>query len=181
VTVREAPPLRRRSHWVSWLIIAMVLGVVTLVSVTGTAPDRVLMTSPADGATLARAPEVFSLLAGADVNPELSHLSVSPAGGGRPVSAETPRWSGGELQSVLSGVGAGDYIAAYHVVLADGTTITGTVRFAVGTDREPAEAQAAGEHEHGSRDPFNLVLLLVDLVVLAILVLAGFRRLTRRH
>jgi methionine-rich copper-binding protein CopC len=171
-----ASAARRSGRWITAIIAAMVLGIVVLVTVTDPPASRVLTSDPVDGAVLADAPTVVSILFSDEVTARDYHLSVVPARGGAAVSQGAPRLTGTELTVPVAVTAEGDYLATYHVELGEGDVAAGSVRFAVGGEASPGPTTAASGHAHGSRDPWNAALLVLDLLLVGAVLLMLFRR-----
>jgi methionine-rich copper-binding protein CopC len=129
------------------------------------ATATVTSVSPADGAVLAAAPATVELLLSAVPDPALSHITVRDGGGAVVNTGELGR-DGDLLRQPVAVSGSGDFSATYHVTLADGEELTGSMRFSVGTGEAPGETVAADElHSHGV-DPLGATLLAIDGVAL---------------
>ncbi|WP_158603449.1 copper resistance CopC family protein [Micromonospora radicis] len=172
----------RRSGWFGYLLAAVVCAVVVLAAVSDPPTAQVAQVSPADGAALDTAPaDVVVTFDGPAVAREF-HLSVVAAGGGPPVAAGPARLEAQRMVLPLSATPAGEYLAAYHVLLVDGQQLSGFSRFTVGTGMPPAPASldtpsiVPGAHQHGSDDPVNLGLLLLDLVLVLVAAVVLLRR-----
>jgi copper transport protein len=173
-----AAPVRRwgPGRWISLLIAAMVCGIVVLVLVTDPPASRVLTSDPADGAVLDKAPAAVSITFSDEVTAADHHLSVVPRDGGRPVSRGAAQLTGTQLTVPLTLTREGDYTAVYHVVLGGGDVAAGSIRFSVGPQASGEAAAVATGHDHGSRDPWNLVLLAADLALVGAAVVLLCRR-----
>jgi methionine-rich copper-binding protein CopC len=136
----------------------------------------VLNSDPVDGSVLAEVPDTVSIVFSDDVTATDYHLSVGPARGGAPVSRGAPRLNGTELTVPVAITADGDYLATYHVVLVEGDVAAGTIRFAVGAGAAPGPAAATPGHTHDSGGPWNLALIVVDLVLVGAALLMLFRR-----
>jgi methionine-rich copper-binding protein CopC len=158
-------------------VVAVALAVgVTLVLAEGSQNrDRVAVTStsPADGATLARAPTEVSLAFTGPVDPNRSHILVTDGSG-----AASARTAGAlrqttpqRLSQPISVPAAGVVTVAYHVTFTDGAVLTGSLRFTVGSGNDTGQAAPASEHRHDI-DPVSAGLLVADgITVLAVVVL----------
>ncbi|MBB5870032.1 methionine-rich copper-binding protein CopC [Allocatelliglobosispora scoriae] len=118
--------------------------------------------SPADGAVLAAPPATVELLLSAVPDPGLSHITVRDRGGTVVNTGELGR-DGDLLRQPVTVNGSGDFSATYHVTLADGEELTGSMRFSVGTGAAPGEVAVVAEdlHSHGV-DPLGATLLVID-------------------
>ena len=146
---------------------------------------------PANGAALREPPHQVSLTFDAPVRPEQIHIGVSD-GRGNLVPSGAPVVDGTAINEPVTIQADGDYVLAYHVVLADGRTFTGTNRFRVSSslaspaapaDATPADAAqpAAGGHDHFGSDPLSVGLTVVAAgCVIALLVMLIHRPRPRR-
>ncbi|TNH28036.1 copper resistance protein CopC [Micromonospora orduensis] len=141
---------------------------------------------PADGAALREPPHQVSLTFDEAVQPAQIHIGVSD-GSGHLVPSGAPVVSGAKIDKPVTIQADGDYVLAYHVVLADGRTFTGTNRFRVSSSiaspAAPADAAqpAAGGHDHFGSDPLSVVLTVVAAgSVIALLVMLIHRPQPRR-
>ncbi|NES30244.1 hypothetical protein GCE86_07935 [Micromonospora terminaliae] len=141
---------------------------------------------PADGAALREPPHQVSLTFDAPVRPEQIHIGVSD-GRGRLVPSGAPAVEGTAIKTPVTIQADGDYVLAYHVVLAGGRTFTGTNRFRVSSSlasaAAPADAAqpAAGGHDHFGSDPLSVGLTVVAAgSVIALLVMLIHRPQPRR-
>ena len=134
------------------------------------APQGALISSsPADDAVLATPPAEVKLTFSAAVSASSSHAALSTAAGNSATAGSLRQGGPDTVRLPVTIAAAGDYLAAYHVVFADGTFLVGAVRFSVGTGRPPAVSdatrlgaqRAVSTHQH-EIDPFNAVLLAVD-------------------
>ena len=169
------PSLSRPAAAVA-VAVALAAGV-ALMAVEGS-QDRgraaVTSTSPADGATLARAPTEVGLAFTRPVDPNRSHVLVTDGSGTASRIAGTLRQTAPKtLSQPISVTAAGLVTVAYHVTFTDGAALTGSVRFTVGSENEagrPGPVSGHG-HEHDI-DPLSAGLLLADgITVLAVVVL----------
>ena len=167
---------RRGGRWFTLVIASMVLSIAVLVAVADPPATRVLNSDPVDGSVLAEAPDTVSIVFSDDVTTAGYHLSVGPARGGAPVSRGAPRLNGTELTVPVAITAHGDYLATYHVALAEGDVAAGSIRFAVGAEAAPGRAAATGGHTHDSSHPWNLALIIVDLVLVGAALLMLCRR-----
>jgi methionine-rich copper-binding protein CopC len=143
------PPLRRLSAYAA-VVLAIAL-VTALAAGRGarprdSAPAAVASSAPADGAMLARPPTAVDLSFTAELNPELTHVSVldgsgSSASVGRP-SLVTPE----RVRQRVEIATAGTVTVAYHTTFRDGSELIGTLRFTTGS-----ASAAAGAAEHSRR------------------------------
>jgi methionine-rich copper-binding protein CopC len=133
----------------------------------------VTSTSPADGATLARAPSEVGLAFTAPVDPYRSHIVVTDGSG--TASARTagalrltePR----RLSQPISVTAAGQVTVDYHVTFTDGAALTGSLRFTVAPGNDAGQPAPVSGHRHDI-DPVSAGLLMADgITVLAVVVL----------
>ncbi|MET8233594.1 copper resistance CopC family protein [Micromonospora sp. NPDC005298] len=140
---------------------------------------------PADGAALREPPHQVSLTFDEAVRPAQIHIGVSD-GSGHLVPSGAPEVAGTAINKLVTIRADGDYVLAYHVVLDDGRTFTGTNRFRVSsTLAAPAPGDvaqpAAGDHDHFGSDPLSVVLTVVAAgSVIALLVMLIHRPQPRR-
>jgi methionine-rich copper-binding protein CopC len=143
--------------------------------------------SPANGAVLREPPHQLSLSFDAAVRPAQIHIGVSDENG-ELLRSGTPAVAGSAITEPVSLRADGDYVLAYHVVLDDGRTFSGTSRFRVSSLADPAAAAPAGPappaaagHDHFSDDPLSIGLTVVAAgFVVALLVLLIHRPQPRR-
>ncbi|GAB2910989.1 copper resistance protein CopC [Rhodococcus aerolatus] len=126
---------------------------------------------PADGATVAIAPQRVTLTFDDGVSPSFAAMTVSGPDGSRWARSE-PVVRGRELGVDVGELGpAGTYTVAYRVTSADGHPVSGTVSFTTTQDGggQPAAAAAAGSDapSGGSSLP------VWPFVAVAVVVLAG--------
>jgi len=140
--------------------------------------------NPPDQAILATAPAVVELTFSAPPDLRDSHVTARDATDTTLNTAPLSRADARTLRQPVAVRSAGDVTVAYHVSLRDGTEVSGSIRFSVGTGRPPvlgAAAQAAvGSHEHGV-DPLSAILLVVDAAVAFGVVLLLMLRPPRRE
>ncbi|MEU8258348.1 copper resistance CopC family protein [Micromonospora inaquosa] len=142
---------------------------------------------PANGAALREPPRQVSLTFDAAVRPEQIHIGVSD-GSGHLVSSGAPVVDGTAINKPVTIQADGDYVLAYHVVLENGRTFTGTNRFRVSSSlaspaAAPADAapSATGGHDHFGSDPLSVGLTVVaGGFVIALLVMLIHRPQPRR-
>lgn len=142
---------------------------------------------PADGAALREPPQQVSLAFDAAVRPEQIHIGVSD-GRGALVPSGTPVVAGMTINKPVAIQADGDYVLAYHVVLADGRTFSGTNRFRVSSSLAPPAAApadpappTAGGHDHFGSDPLSVGLTVVAAgFVIALVVMLIHRPQPRR-
>ncbi|GAA2704357.1 copper resistance CopC family protein [Micromonospora olivasterospora] len=175
-------PRRRLRGVLGAAVVLLAAAAMVAAGIVAARPGRLVSATPADGALLATAPGTVGLEFSRPVDPGQAHLSVAPAGGGRVLSGP-PRADGARVTAPLPGAPAGAYLVAYHVVLADGTSLTGSHRFTVspagGADpaprAAPPDAGSAG-HEHGVVDPATVVVVALDALAVAVVVPLARRR-----
>ncbi|HZB49014.1 MAG TPA: copper resistance CopC family protein [Mycobacteriales bacterium] len=132
----------------------------------------VTSTSPADGATLARAPTEVELWFTGPVDRGRSHISVVEISG-----ALSARNSGALRQSAparlsqpITVTAAGAVTVAYHVTFTDGAELAGSLRFTARPGTAVGRPAPASGHQH--IEPVSAGLLVVDgIAVLAVVVL----------
>jgi methionine-rich copper-binding protein CopC len=140
--------------------------VLTLFSaIDGAGGSAVTSTSPADGATLARAPAEVELFFTGPVDPARSHVSVRD-GAGNALEIGPPRpVADDRLSQPVRGTATGEVRVTYHVRFVDGAQLSGTLSFGIGSATVDTDATAAGSpHRHGV-DPLGAALLVIDGVV----------------
>jgi methionine-rich copper-binding protein CopC len=138
----------------------------------------VTSTSPADGATLARAPTEVALSFTRPVDRSRSHILVGDGS-----AAASARNAGmlrqtepGRLSQPITVTAAGAVTVAYHVTFIDGAQLAGSLRFtaqsaAAAGQPMSASSAAASAHQHDI-DPVSAGLLVVDgIAVFAVVVL----------
>ncbi|SCL34386.1 hypothetical protein GA0070616_4956 [Micromonospora nigra] len=175
----------------SALVLAVGVSVVVLAAVVDPTPVRLTATSPADGAVLSAPPTEYALRFSGAVAPREVHVSVGPADGGPATMAGEPRRDGDRIVVPLTVSAPGGYLVAYHLLLLDGTEISGIDRFTVappggattsGVDApappsdDAPPSDAAGGHAHAATDPFSLVLLGLNLVLIVVAIAILLRR-----
>ncbi|WP_213451358.1 copper resistance CopC family protein [Rhizomonospora bruguierae] len=176
-----SPPRRTASRLA--LLAVLVCAGLAATPGAGYAAERLTAARPADGAALATAPTEVVLTFSRAPDRQLSHISVRDSAGQEVGSGEPARSGADGLRVEVSIRSPGDYTVAYHVVLDNGSDVTGALRFSSGTGIPPApmgKAESArvtaGGHAHGV-DPIGATLLLVDL---AVVVFVGVLLLRRR-
>jgi methionine-rich copper-binding protein CopC len=163
--------------------------VVVATPAPGRADDGALVSAvPADGAAVADAPSAVRLTFNRAPDVARSHVGVADDTSAL-LGTGGLTLDGRSLRQPVRSAARGTVVVAYHVEFADGTEVTGSIRFSVGTGVPPApaagEAQRAAEsaadagHGHGI-DTLSAVLLVVDLGVLLV-VLALLMLRPRRH
>jgi methionine-rich copper-binding protein CopC len=150
----------------------------------------VTATDPVDGAALARAPTRIELSFTGPVDPRRSHVSVRDGAGSSVNAGGAQLVEPERIRQPVHIQAAGDLTVAYHVTLADGAVLSGTLRFRVapggtdgGTGAGPAsgaDGTAGSAHGHGV-DPASAVLLALDGVVVLGAALLLMRRPARRR
>ncbi|MBU8860280.1 MULTISPECIES: copper resistance CopC family protein [unclassified Micromonospora] len=169
-------------------VAALALGVPLLSVLSAAAPARMVSAAPADRAVVDRPPSSVTLTFDRPPAGSGTHLSVAAPGvapqAGRPVVR------GRQVSIAVPPAGEGTYLVAYHAEFGAGRELAGTIRFDVRGDASPAVAgerpdlpvgidAAADGHSHGaSAEPWVLVLLGADLLVLLVV---GLRLLHRRR
>ena len=132
----------------------------------------VTSTSPADGATLARAPTEIELRFTGPVDRSRSHISVVDGSDG--VSARTSgalrQTAPARLSQPITVTAAGAVTVAYHVAFTDGAELAGSLRFTARSGTAAGRSAPVSGHQH--LDPVSAGLLVVDgIAVLAAVVL----------
>ncbi len=161
--------MRRPARLVAGVAVTLAAGVAFLAGrPADPGPAAVASTSPADGATLAGAPDDVELSFTGRVDPGRSHLSVlgsaRAAGALRQTAPE-------RLSQPIAAQAGGEVTVAYHVTLTDGAELAGSLRFTVGAAGAGKTSDPAPAHAHGI-DPVSAVLLVADgVAVLAVGVL----------
>jgi methionine-rich copper-binding protein CopC len=167
---------------------AVIVAAVGLTPAAAYAGDGVVSSSPVDGTAIGSAPAEVRLTFDAPPDATDSHLAVYDSTEARLDSGPLRVSGRDELTQAVHPAARGDVVVAYHVVLSDGTELTGRVRFSVGTglaparDDNPAVAKAnaaVAGHQHGV-DPIGGTVLVIDGVVLAGAVVMLFLRPARR-
>ncbi|WP_431879076.1 copper resistance CopC family protein [Micromonospora marina] len=169
-------------------VAALAFGVPLLSVLSAAAPARMVSAAPADRAVVDRPPSSVTLTFDRPPAGSGTHLSVAAPGiaprAGRPVVR------GRQVSVAVPAAGEGTYLVAYHAEFGAGHELAGTIRFDVRGDAPPAVAgdrpdppvridAAADGHSHGaSAEPWVLVLLGADLLVLLVV---GLRLLRRRR
>ncbi|MFY1636928.1 copper resistance CopC family protein [Solwaraspora sp. WMMB335] len=177
---------RRPTVW--WRLAALTtVTVAGLLAATGgaaAAQDGPVAADPAENAVLGDPPAEVSLDFGRAIDVEYSHIEVFDSTY-EAMGADEAEAAGNTGLRVGASIAApGDYTVAYHVVLADGSEVSGAYRFSVGTGAAPqplgnqdwqTSVIAVQQHQHGV-DEFSAVLLLIDGAVLcAVLALLWLR------
>jgi len=133
-------------------------------------------TSPADGATLARAPTEVELSFTRPVDRGRSHFVVDGSGAASARSAGALRQTAPDrLSQPIAVTAAGEVTVAYHVTFTDGAELAGALRFTAPVGRAAGSAAGSPEpapgHQHDV-DPVSAGLLVVDgIAALAVVVL----------
>lgn len=162
--------------------VVLAVGVALLLAEGSKNRDRAALTStsPADGATLARAPTEVGLAFTGPVDPNRSHIFVMDGSGttsARP--AGTLRQTAPEaLSQPISVPAPGVVTVQYHVTLADGAALTGALRFTVGSGNDAVRPVPGSGHQH-EIDPFSAGLLVADgitVLIVVVLLLSRPRR-----
>ncbi|MFI5891586.1 copper resistance CopC family protein [Actinoplanes sp. NPDC051513] len=169
------PLMSRPARLIAAGAVALAAGLVLAQVGRSTDPSRaaVTSTSPADGATLARAPAEVELSFTGPVDPAGSHVSaLGPARNAGGLRSTTPE----RLSQPIVVPAAGEVTVAYHVILADGAELAGSLRFtvrsagtaeaigsgAIGSAGTAGDAPAPADvHAHGI-DPVSAGLLVAD-------------------
>jgi methionine-rich copper-binding protein CopC len=127
-------------------------------------PAAVVSTSPADGATLARAPAAVELSFTGRVDPSLSHISVL---GSARTSGALRRTAPERLSQPIVAPAAGEVTVAYHVTLTNGAELAGSLRFTARSGNAADPGAPAATHAHGI-DPVSAVLLVADGIAVVV-------------
>jgi methionine-rich copper-binding protein CopC len=156
-------------------VVALAVGVALMLAEGPQDRDRaaVTSTSPADGATLARAPTEVGLAFTGPVDPNRSHIVVTDGSATASArAAGTPRQTEPRrLSQPISVTAAGEVTVAYHVTFTDGAVLAGSWRFTVGSGNDAGEPAPVSAHRHDI-DPVSAGLLVADgITVLAVVVL----------
>jgi copper resistance protein C len=143
--------------------------------VSGVDGDRVVTTTPADGAVLAAPPAEVELALSNAADVGESHVTVRDASGTTMNAGGLHASSHDRLRQPVAIASTGAYEVVYHIVFANGHSAIGTIRFGVGSkvDDVPAGAEP---HAHGEIDPMGAGLLVADGVVLAAVSVLLLRR-----
>ena len=158
-------------------VLAVVLAVVLANGPRAGGRAAVRSTSPADGATLARAPTEVALSFTGPVDQSRSHIVVMDGSGAASVrSAGALRQTApGRLSQPITVTAAGEVTVAYHVTFTDGAELAGSLRFTAQSGAaagQPAPAPASTSAHQHDIDPVSAGLLVVDgIAVLAVVVL----------
>lgn len=126
---------------------------------------------PADGSTVATAPERVTLTFDEGVSPSFAAMTVVGSDGSQWARSE-PVVSGRDLAVEVGELGpAGTYTVAYRVTSADGHPVSGTMSFTTTQDGggQPASAATAG----AATSTGGSGLPVWPFVAVAVLVLAG--------
>jgi methionine-rich copper-binding protein CopC len=155
---------------------AVVLAVGVAVLPADGPPDRgravVASTSPADGATLARAPTEVVLSVSGPVDQGRSHISVAGSGAASARNAGALRQTApGRLSQPIAVTVAGEVTVAYHLTFTDGAELAGSLRFTAQSGSAAGQPAPGSGHQHDV-DPVSAGLLVVDgIAALAVVVL----------
>lgn len=176
-------------------VAALALGVPLLGMLVAAAPARLVSATPADRTVLAQPPPMVTMTFDRPPVASGTHGSVAVPDGRAEVGRPTVR--GRSVSLAVPPAGDGVYLVAYHAEFGGGREVSGTIRFVVrGEARQdvadPSDVSGGArpddigrvaptsiqeEHAHGaSGEPWLLVLLGVDLLVLAVVVLRVLRR-----
>ncbi|ADU11331.1 copper resistance CopC family protein [Micromonospora aurantiaca] len=178
-----------RTGWAAGAAVAaLALGVPLLSILSAAAPVRMVSAAPADRAVVGRPPSSVTLTFDRPPAGSGTHLSVAAPGIAPQVGRPVVR--GRQVSIAVPPAGEGTYLVAYHAEFGAGRELAGTIRFDVRGDAPPAVVgdrpdprvqvdPAGGGHSHGaSAEPWVLVLLGADLLVLLVV---GLRLLHRRR
>ncbi|MET8910047.1 copper resistance CopC family protein [Micromonospora sp. NPDC004551] len=164
--VTDRAPSPARARVLAAVVLTVVVGIALLLA-TSREPDlRLVGAEPGGDAPLRAAPTSVSLTFSEDLSAATAHLTVAGPDG-RPVNRGAPTVDGHRLTVATVDGGQGRYRLAYHLSLTDGSEVSGSDDFVVGT-AAPAPAPApedSGGHQHLRRDGWNLALALADLVL----------------
>jgi methionine-rich copper-binding protein CopC len=182
---------RRTANWL-WAAtlagVAVVVVVLGLPLLGGTAPARLSALEPADGALVTVRPSEIALDFSAPPDVLVMHLTVAAPDGG-PASRGVPAVSGTRVTVPVTVRRAGRYLVGYHVELAGGAELSGVYGFTVASGAAAAAtndvasalpAASGGHHHELQRDGTTLALVLVDLVLVVALVIIIVGRPRRR-
>ncbi|MEV7780102.1 copper resistance CopC family protein [Kitasatospora sp. NPDC088351] len=181
---RRAARSFQRTMAVGIALLAVVLAAVAWIS--SAEPVRLGRASPAAGGTVELAPTEVSLDFDGPVRSSSVMLAVN-APDGASVTTGSPVLDGGRLSVPVAVSGPGTYLVTYRLGLDRGRVVSGTTEFTVGSgtgsrsadpDEDDSQESAAGGHSHGHdmEGPFNIGLLVVDAVLLAVVVPLVVRR-----
>lgn len=133
----------------------------------------VTSTSPADGATLARAPTEVALSLTGPVDRGRSHIVVVDGSGAASArnAGALRQTAPGRLSQPITVTASGEVLVTYHVTFTDGAELAGSLRFTAQSASAPGTPAPASGHQHDV-DPVSAGLLVVDgIAALAVVVL----------
>ncbi|MFL6128726.1 MAG: copper resistance CopC family protein [Mycobacteriales bacterium] len=133
----------------------------------------VTSTSPADGATLARAPTEVELSFTGPVDEGRSHILVVDGFGA--ASGALRQTVPGRLSQPITVTAAGAVTVAYHVTFTDGAELAGSLRFTAPSGTAVGRPPPASGHQHDI-DPVSAGLLVVDAIAALAVVVLLLRR-----
>ncbi|PSL08246.1 hypothetical protein CLV30_101216 [Haloactinopolyspora alba] len=125
-------------------------------TVAGTLPasahDVLVGASPADGATVARAPEAVELTFNNAIQNRFAQIAVLDADGGSHQQGE-PRVSGPTVTQPVDDLPNGAYTISYRIVSSDGHPVSGTTTFTVAGSGGATDGGAGDATTPGTPDP----------------------------
>ncbi|GIJ28441.1 hypothetical protein Vqi01_36030 [Micromonospora qiuiae] len=170
------------------ICLAALVAVLMLVGRAGTDAEagravEVLAMEPADGAVLPDQPTTVRIRVAGEPDPGRSHIVVYDADGIRLNVGSVVLDADDGLRQHIAVTRPGQLAVAYHVVTANGGTVSGIARFTVGSSdaaapAAPADTTDDAAHTHGV-DPMGAALLALDGLVLLVVVVLLLRRRTR--
>ena len=167
--------MRRPARLAAGAAVALAAGLALVLA--DSPPDHgraaVTSTSPADGATLARAPTEVALSFTGPVDQGRSHIFVvdGPGAASAGNAGVLRQTAPGRLSQPITVTAAGEVTVAYHVTFTDGAELAGSLRFTAQSGNAAGRPAPAPGHQHGI-DPVSAGLLVVDgIAALAVVVL----------
>ncbi|KGN40815.1 copper resistance CopC family protein [Knoellia aerolata] len=106
------------------------------------AHSRLLLSSPADGATVPASPGELVLTFNEDINPEFVTVRVTDGEGGAVVDADATVTGPTVTVPVAQPIAAGSYKITYRVVSADSHPISGSTAFTIAGDPQASPSAA---------------------------------------
>ncbi|WP_320066144.1 copper resistance protein CopC [Micromonospora sp. RTGN7] len=173
--------IRRRVAAVAVALLA--LSVVGLGLAVSRSPARLESVAPADEARPATAAGALSLTFSGRVDPREAHVTVVDDTGRS--STGPVRVHGRTVTVSLPTSGPGDYLLGYHVLLGDGSAVSGQTTYRVGPDpvasRRSGAPRAVGApgaagHDHVGSGPLTVAVLIVATVLTGLTPAILFRR-----
>jgi len=146
--------------------VALVLVVLCALALppTASAHARLLRSTPANEAVLAKAPATVRLVFDDTVRARSGIKAIRNGGGS--VLAGKPRIVGGRFLVVplRSGLGDGDYTVLWRVLSDDGHEISGTIAFGVGVGRAPPVPALSATNGPSAQDVVSRMLFFAGLL-----------------